>query len=108
MSQKILAAAILVSVFPVAGALAQSTPNEQRARDIYKELIEINTTDTPAGSVTKAAEAMIVKGKNAVTLSVPVAIYRNRFQSVPDKARGAHGDAAFADYLILAGYSRRF
>jgi hypothetical protein len=51
---------------------------------------------------------MIVKGKNAVTLSVPVAIYRNRFQSVPDKARGAHGDAAFADYLILAGYSRRF
>lgn len=51
---------------------------------------------------------MIVKGKNAVTLSVPVAIYRNRFQSVPDIARGAHGDAAFADYLVLAGYSRRF
>src|SRR5688500_14523616 len=51
---------------------------------------------------------VIVKGKNAVTLSVPIAIYRNRFQSVPDQARGAHGDAAFADYLILAGYSRRF
>jgi hypothetical protein len=51
---------------------------------------------------------MIVKGKNAVTLSVPIAIYRNRFQSVPDKARGAHGDAAFADYLILGGYTRRF
>ena len=51
---------------------------------------------------------MIVKGKNTVTLAIPVAIYRNRFQSVPDKARGAHGDAAFADYLVLAGYSRRF
>jgi hypothetical protein len=51
---------------------------------------------------------IIAKGKNAVTLSVPFAIYRNRFQSVPDKARGAHGDAAFADYLILGGYSRRF
>jgi hypothetical protein len=51
---------------------------------------------------------IIVKGKNAATLSVPIAIYRNRFQSVPDRARGAHGDAAFADYLILAGYSRRF
>jgi len=50
----------------------------------------------------------IVKGKNSVTLSVPIAIYRNRFQSVPDKARGAHGDAAFANYLILAGYSRKF
>jgi hypothetical protein len=51
---------------------------------------------------------MIVKGKNAVTLAVPVAIYRNRFASVPDLARGAHGDAAFANYLILGGYSRRF
>jgi hypothetical protein len=51
---------------------------------------------------------LMVKGKNAVTLAVPVAIYRNRFQSVPDIARGAHGDAAFADYLILGGYSRRF
>jgi len=51
---------------------------------------------------------IIVKGKNAATLAVPFAIYRNRFASVPDLARGAHGDAAFADYLILAGYSRRF
>jgi hypothetical protein len=51
---------------------------------------------------------MIVKGRNAVTLAVPFAIYRNRFQSVPDMARGTHGDAAFADYLILAGYSRKF
>src|SRR5262245_26137404 len=51
---------------------------------------------------------MIVKGKNAVTIAVPFAIYRNRFQSVPDMARGAHGDAAFADYLILGGYSRKF
>jgi hypothetical protein len=51
---------------------------------------------------------VVVKGKHSATLAVPIAIYRNRFQSVPDKARGAHGDAAFADYLILAGYSRRF
>ena len=49
-----------------------------------------------------------LKGKHSATLAVPIARYRNRFQSVPDKARGAHGDAAFADYLILAGYSRRF
>src|SRR3954467_448740 len=33
---------------------------EQRAeaRDIFKQLIEINTTDTPKGSVTAAAKAM--------------------------------------------------
>jgi len=43
-------------------ALAQSqtalSPEHQFARDIFKQLIEINTTDTPAGNVTAAAEAM--------------------------------------------------
>jgi hypothetical protein len=50
----------------------------------------------------------IALGKSAFTVGVPVALYRNRFISVPDEARGAHGDAAFADYLVLAGFSRRF
>ncbi len=49
-----------------------------------------------------------VAGKNTISLGVPFAIYRNRLVSVADEARGAHGDAAFADYLILVGYSRRF
>jgi acetylornithine deacetylase/succinyl-diaminopimelate desuccinylase-like protein len=51
------AAALLCGV-----ALAQSqtalSPEHQAARDIFKQLIEINTTDTPAGNVTTAAEAM--------------------------------------------------
>ncbi len=34
------------------------SPEHQAARDIFKQLIEINTTDTPAGNVTTAAEAM--------------------------------------------------
>jgi acetylornithine deacetylase/succinyl-diaminopimelate desuccinylase-like protein len=33
------------------------TADQQLARAIFKELIEINTTDTPVGDVTKAAEA---------------------------------------------------
>jgi len=37
------------------------TPTHQLARDIFKELIEINTTDTPAGNVTTAAEAMAAR-----------------------------------------------
>lgn len=43
-------------------------------------------------------------------LSIPAAIYRNRFFSVADLAagNGTHGDAAFADYLILLGVSRVF
>lgn len=49
-----------------------------------------------------------VRGKNGFAAGLPFAIYRNRFVSVPDEARGAHGDAAFADYLVMFGYSRRF
>lgn len=47
-------------------------------------------------------------------LNVPVALYRNRTQSLTDKERTAQtgvysqGDAAFADYLINLGYVIRF
>src|SRR5204862_81149 len=43
-------------------ALAQSapTPAQQQLREIYKELVEINTTDS-AGSCTAAAEAMAAR-----------------------------------------------
>ena len=37
---------------------AQLTPAQAMAHDIFKQLIEINTTDTPAGNVTTAAEAV--------------------------------------------------
>ncbi|HEX7285333.1 MAG TPA: M20/M25/M40 family metallo-hydrolase [Candidatus Angelobacter sp.] len=45
------------------GAAQRSTltPPQQLARDIFKELIEINTTDTPAGNVTPAAQAMAAR-----------------------------------------------
>src|SRR3954468_4076279 len=60
-----IAAGVVCSVFAVAGVLAQLAPHQQRAREIYKELVEINTTDTPAGSVTKAAEAVAARLKAA-------------------------------------------
>jgi len=58
-------------------SLAQQTaltPEHQVARDIFRELIEINTTDTPAGNVTTAAEAMASRfraaGFSAADISV--------------------------------------
>jgi acetylornithine deacetylase/succinyl-diaminopimelate desuccinylase-like protein len=42
-------------------ASAQSGPNDARARDIFKQLIEINTTDTERGNITTAAEAMAAR-----------------------------------------------
>lgn len=45
--------------------LAQTRPHEQRAKEIYRELIEIDTTDTADGNVTRAAEAMAERLKAA-------------------------------------------
>ena len=46
---------------------------------------------------------------NALSLTVPVAVYRDRVQSVPEAAAGqAAGPAAFADVSVLARYTRRF
>lgn len=48
------------------------------------------------------------RGPHSVTLSIPVAVERNRQRSVPDIRNGHHGDASFPDFVVLAGYSRRF
>ncbi len=49
------------------------------------------------------------RGAHTVAAAVPIALYRNRTRSVPDRAvPGRHGDAAFADYIILLGYFRRY
>jgi acetylornithine deacetylase/succinyl-diaminopimelate desuccinylase-like protein len=48
--------ALTAVIFLTSAVLAQSDPNDARAREIFKELIEINTTDS-VGNVTKAAEA---------------------------------------------------
>jgi acetylornithine deacetylase/succinyl-diaminopimelate desuccinylase-like protein len=59
-----LRALLFVVVASVAVASAQSRPNDARARDIFKELIEINTTDS-VGSTTTAADAMAARLKAA-------------------------------------------
>lgn len=43
----------------------QLTPAQALAHDIFKQLIEINTTDTPAGNVTTAAEAVAARLRTA-------------------------------------------
>ena len=58
-------ALLCFSVCSGSGPSAQSAPNDALARDIYRDLVEINTTDTPAGNVTKAAEAMAARLKAA-------------------------------------------
>src|SRR5262245_3697716 len=53
-----------VSVLVLLAALADDDADNRLARDIYRELIEINTTES-GGNTTKAAEAMAVRLKAA-------------------------------------------
>ena len=47
-------------------------------------------------------------GVHSLSLSVPIAVQRNRQRSVSDILVDGHGDAAFADYVVLMGYWHRF
>ena len=51
---------------------------------------------------------IISKGKNRWSFNVPVPFVRARTRSFSDLLVNGHGDAAFADYTVLVGYSRRF
>jgi len=57
-SQTLICALALLGGAALAQTQTALSPEHQAARDIFKQLIEINTTDTPAGNVTAAAEAM--------------------------------------------------
>lgn len=62
----------------------------------------------PGYAVSAGPGFMYSRGRDIFSFSVPIALYRNRTRSVSDIERGSHGDAAFADYLVLVGYSRSF
>ncbi len=47
--------------------------------------------------------------RNSLSITTPVSLYRNRERSAPEIALGRPGgDAAFADYSILASFTHRF
>ena len=47
-------------------------------------------------------------GGNRFSLHTPVMVYANRQKNIYDDRYGTHGPAAFADFLIIASYTRRF
>src|SRR5262245_38665584 len=54
----------LFTVLVLLGGFFEDNPEDRLARDIYRELIEINTTDS-SGNTTTAAEAMAARLKGA-------------------------------------------
>jgi acetylornithine deacetylase/succinyl-diaminopimelate desuccinylase-like protein len=92
----ILTAATLLGVVPVASNAAQTTSADEAAfRDLYKELIEINTTRS-VGNCTQAAEAM-----RARLLSAGIAADDMRVLAPPDRPK----DGALV--AVLHGQDRR-
>jgi acetylornithine deacetylase/succinyl-diaminopimelate desuccinylase-like protein len=67
-SRVYLTAAVMLGVFGAAAAVAADTPadaaSNKLAHDVFKQLIEINTTDS-VGNVTTAAEAMAKRFREA-------------------------------------------
>jgi hypothetical protein len=62
----------------------------------------------PGYAVSVGPGFMYQRGRNTWSASVPIAVKRDRTQSVPDVRNNSHGDAAFADFLVLIGYSTSF
>jgi hypothetical protein len=48
------------------------------------------------------------RGRNLWSFSYAIAVRRDRTRSVSDVRNGSHGDAAFADGVLMFGYSRTF
>ncbi len=75
-----------------------------------KDLIgDSNGFRRPGYAISAEPGVSYSRGAYTFSLAVPIALYRNRTRSVPDRAiPGRHGDAAFADYVVLFGWGRKF
>ena len=62
----------------------------------------------PGYGVSIAPGIMFSRSQNTWSVSTPIAVHRDRTRSVPDVRNNSHGDAAFADWMMLIGYSRSF
>ena len=64
----------------------------------------------PGFAVSVEPGIVFIKNGWSASVSAPVALYRNRERSVADELTGptAHGDAAFADYMLLFSLGKAF
>ena len=95
------------AAMPAPTTAAARTAHQQLAREVYRELVEINTADS-VGSVTKAAEAMARRFRAAgfpaadVQLLVPPGKPTKGNLVVRYRGRGGAGGAAAKPILLLA------
>jgi acetylornithine deacetylase/succinyl-diaminopimelate desuccinylase-like protein len=85
---------------PISAAAQTLSPNQQLARDIYKELIEINTV-TPTGDTGRAAEAMAARLRAAGFAGADVQVF-NPAPRKGDLVARLHGTGARRPILLMA------
>lgn len=96
-------ALLIVVSIAQAGIIPASKADKAEARDIFKQLIEINTTDTPQGSVTAGTEAMEKRFLDAGFPREDVVLIGPdpRKQNLVVRFRAAAGQAAEKPILFL-------
>jgi hypothetical protein len=64
----------------------------------------------PGNAISVEPSIAYYQGRSIFSIAVPIAVSRNRTRSVSDKETSptAHGDAAFADWILLAGWTFTF
>jgi hypothetical protein len=62
----------------------------------------------PGFAISAEPSVVFAHEKDVFSISIPIALYRNRQRSVSDQENGTHGDAAFADWMLLLSWSRQF
>jgi hypothetical protein len=62
----------------------------------------------PGYAVSVEPGIQLARGRDLWSFSFAIAVRRDRTQSVSDVRTGGHGDAAFADNVLMLGYSRSF
>jgi hypothetical protein len=62
----------------------------------------------PGYAVSVEPGIQYARGRDLWSFSYAIAVHRDRTRSVSDVRSGGHGDAAFADSIVLIGYSRSF
>jgi hypothetical protein len=98
----------VVTAFPKVHGLALSLAGRIEGVPATDVLGKNDGFRRPGYAVSLEPGFIYSRGKDSWTLNVPVALLRNRTRSISDIRDNTHGDAAFADYFITFGYSRRF
>jgi len=62
----------------------------------------------PGYGVSVEPGLQFARGRDMWSFSYAIAVRRDRTRSVPDVRAGTHGDAAFADGILMLNYSRSF